>query len=82
MVAAGLAIPSRFFLGMLAGAPAHQSPLEQFDYGDVDFRNRFHNYGPFEIKGTGYSEGATLSIADFTGTYIDALLARYSPPAR
>jgi len=57
MVAAGLAIPGCFFLGMLAGAPAHQPPLEQFDYGDVDFRNRFHNYGPIEINGTGDSAG-------------------------
>ena len=41
MVAAGLAIPSRFFLGMPAGAPALQ-PLEQFDYGDVVLASDLH----------------------------------------
>jgi len=41
MVTAGLAIPSRFFLGMPAGAPALQ-PLEQFDYGDVALASDLH----------------------------------------
>jgi hypothetical protein len=41
MATAGLAIPSRFFLGMPAGAPAQQ-PLEQFDYADVVLASNLH----------------------------------------
>ncbi|MGA7926274.1 MAG: beta-L-arabinofuranosidase domain-containing protein [Candidatus Sulfotelmatobacter sp.] len=41
MVTAGLAIPSRFFRGMPAGAPAQQ-PLEQFDYSDVVLASNLH----------------------------------------
>jgi len=42
MMAAGLAIPNRFLVGTLAGAPAHQPPLEQFDYGDVVLASSLH----------------------------------------
>jgi hypothetical protein len=41
MTTAGLAIPSRFFTGMLAGAPAPQL-LEQFEYGDVVLASNLH----------------------------------------